>query len=62
MRNQEWIDLLSKEFNVSRTSARDMLHALMKIKRYDNFKRIFNPIEDDHSIKDEDCSANKIGN
>jgi len=44
MTNKEWIDLLSKEFNVSRTSARDMLHALMTIKRYDNFKRSFDPL------------------
>ena len=44
MTNREWIDLLSKEFAVSRTSARDMLHALMTIKRYDNFKRVFDPI------------------
>lgn len=44
MTNREWIDLLSKEFAVSRTSARDMLHALMTIKRYDNFKRMFDPL------------------
>ena len=44
MTNREWIDLLSKEFSVSRTSARDMLHALMTIKRYDNFKRGFDPL------------------
>jgi hypothetical protein len=44
MTNREWIDLLSKEFAVSRTSARDMLHALMTIKRYDNFKRVFDPL------------------
>ena len=44
MTNREWIDLLSKEFAVSRTSARDMLHALMTIKRYDNFKRTFDPL------------------
>ena len=36
--------MLSKEFSVSRTSARDMLHALMTIKRYDNFKRMFDPL------------------
>jgi hypothetical protein len=48
MTNQEWIDLLSKEFNVSRTSARDMLHALMTIKKYDNFKRIFDPLPEPH--------------
>lgn len=46
MTNKEWIDLLSKEFNVSRTSARDMLHAMMTIKRYDNFKRVFDPLPD----------------
>ena len=44
MTNREWIDLLSKEFAVSRTSARDMLHAIMNIKRYDNFKRTFDPL------------------
>lgn len=44
MTNREWIDLLSKEFSVSRTSARDMLHAIMNIKRYDNFKRTFDPL------------------
>ena len=44
MTNKEWIDLLSKQFNVSRTSARDMLHALMTIKGYDNFKRGFDPL------------------
>ena len=46
MTNHEWIDLISKEFSVSRTSARDMLHAMMTIKRYDNFKRTFNPLPD----------------
>lgn len=42
MINKEWIDLLTKEFNVSRTSARDMLHQLMIIKRHDNRKKQFN--------------------
>lgn len=42
MTNKEWLDLLSKEFDVSRTSARDMLHVLMNIKREDNFKKMFN--------------------
>ena len=46
MTNKEWIDFLSNEFSVSRTSARDMLHAMMTIKRYDNFKRTFNPLPD----------------
>lgn len=42
MTNKEWLDLLSKEFNVSRTSARDMLHAMMSIKKEDNLKKAFN--------------------
>ena len=48
MTNREWIDLLSKEFAVSRTSARDMLHALMTIKRYDNFKRTFDSLSEQY--------------
>jgi predicted RNA-binding Zn-ribbon protein involved in translation (DUF1610 family) len=44
MTNREWIDLLSKEFSVSRASARDMLHAIMLIKKHDNFKRAFDPL------------------
>lgn len=43
MTNREWIDLLVKEFNVSRTSAKEMLHAMMSVKKEDNFKRAFNP-------------------
>lgn len=43
MTNKEWIDLLSKEFNVSRTSAKEMLHLMMSVKKEDNFKRLFNP-------------------
>ena len=31
MTNQEWIDLLSVEFSVSRSKARDMLHRLMQM-------------------------------
>lgn len=46
MSNKEWIDLLSKEFNVSRTSAKDMLHQIMTIKRYDNIKKQFNQRRD----------------
>ncbi len=39
--NSEWIDFLSKQFDVSRTSAKDMLHAMMAVKREDNFKKQF---------------------
>ena len=41
MTNSEWIDFLSKEFNISRTSAKEMLHVMMSVKREDNFKKRF---------------------
>jgi len=39
--NAEWKDFLSEQFNISRTSAKDMLHVMMSVKREDNFKRQF---------------------
>lgn len=42
MRNKEWIDFLAYQFDVSRTSAKEMLHCLMCCKREDNFKKQFN--------------------
>ena len=45
MSNKDWIDLLCEQFDISRTSARDMLHEMMKCKKEDNFKRIFNPMQ-----------------
>ncbi len=39
--NSEWIDFLSKQFDISRASAKDMLHAMMSVKREDNFKKQF---------------------
>lgn len=41
MSNKEWVDFLSEQFTVSRTSARQMLHGLMKLKAADNFKKQF---------------------
>lgn len=41
MSNREWVDFLSEQFNVSRTSAREMLHGLMTWKAEDNFKKQF---------------------
>lgn len=32
MSNKEWIDLLAKEFEVSRTVAKTMLHLCMNVK------------------------------
>lgn len=39
MSNKEWVDFLSEQFAVSRTSAREMLHGLMRWKAEDNFKK-----------------------
>jgi hypothetical protein len=40
--NKEWIDFLSDQFDISRTSAREMLHGMMQWKKEDNFKKTFN--------------------
>ena len=40
--NVQWIDFLSDKFNVSRTTAKEMLHALMILKKEDNLKKQFN--------------------
>lgn len=42
MTNKAWIAFLSVQFNISRKSAKDMLHVMMKIKHEDNFKKQFN--------------------
>ena len=47
MSNKDWIDFLCEQFDISRTSARDMLHEMMKCKKEDNSKRIFNPMQKD---------------
>lgn len=39
--NKEWIDLLAAQFDISRTSAKEMLHAMMSVKKEDNFKKQF---------------------
>lgn len=39
--NKEWIDFLITQFDVSRTSAKEMLHGMMKCKTEDNFKKQF---------------------
>lgn len=45
MTNREWILFLAKEWNVSNTSARDMLHCLFLHKKFDDIKKIGNPRE-----------------
>lgn len=39
--NSEWIDFLTEQFDISRTSAKEMLHVMMSVKREDNFKKQF---------------------
>lgn len=39
--NREWKDFLSEQFGVSKTSAKEMLHGMMRWKKEDNFKRQF---------------------
>jgi len=50
MSNKDWIDFLCEQFDISRTSARDMLHGMMKCKKEDNFKRVFNPMRKDGDV------------
>lgn len=42
MTSKEWIDFLVEQFDVSRTSAKEMLHGMMEYKKIDNIKRIGN--------------------
>ena len=42
MTNKEWIDFLSEQFDISRTSAMEMLHGMMQCKKEDNYKKQFN--------------------
>ena len=39
--NAEWVDFLSEQFNISRTSAKEMIHVMMSVKKEDNFKKLF---------------------
>lgn len=41
MTNRQWIDFLSAQFDISRTSAKEMLHGMMQWKKEDNFKKLF---------------------
>lgn len=41
MSNAEWIDFLTEQFDISRTSAKEMLHVMMQVKKEDNFKKQF---------------------
>ena len=39
--NAQWVDFLSTQFDISRTSAKEMLHGMMRWKKEDNFKKQF---------------------
>ena len=47
MSNKEWKEFLSVQFGVSKTTAKNMLHDMMRWKKEDNFKRLFDPIKED---------------
>lgn len=48
MTNRQWIDFLSAQFDISRTSAKEMLHGMMQWKKKeDNFKKLFNGGQDE---------------
>lgn len=47
MTNRQWIDFLSAQFDISRTSAKEMLHGMMQWKKEDNFKKLFNGEQDE---------------
>lgn len=40
MTNREWKDLLAEEFGVSKTCAKEMLHAIMDVKKLKDIRRI----------------------
>lgn len=42
MTNRQWVVFLSEQFDISRTSAKEMLHGMMRWKKEDNFKKMFN--------------------
>lgn len=39
--NRDWINFLVEQFDISRTSAKQMLHVMMRVKWEDNFKKQF---------------------
>jgi hypothetical protein len=45
MSNKQWIDFLVKSWDISRTSAKDMLHVMMSVKKEDNFKKQFSGVK-----------------
>ena len=47
MTNRQWIDFLSVQFDISRTSAKEMLHGMMQWKKEDNFKKLSNGGQDE---------------
>lgn len=44
--NREWMELLSKEWNVSNSTAKEMVHAMHQLKEQDNVKKSFQNIKE----------------
>lgn len=41
MTNSDWKELLAEHWNISKTSAKEMLHGMYQMKAEDNFKKQF---------------------
>ena len=42
MNNAEWISLIASKFKVSRTTAKEMLHAMHAVKKLKNSNKTYN--------------------
>lgn len=51
--NREWMELLSKEWNVSNTTAKEMVHVMHKLKEQDNLKRSLQNPKTEYEIERE---------
>lgn len=57
--NSEWVDFLSEQFTVSRTSAKEMLHVMMSVKKTDNFKKQFSGGKNEKRMKRQDTDTER---
>lgn len=61
MNNIQWIDLLSKEWEVSRTVAKEMLHNMYLLKRIDTLNKDTNNKIKDY-VKRDIATCNEVSN
>lgn len=59
--NREWKEFLAEQFGVSKATAKEMLHGMMRWKKEDNFKRTFNPRKDKPQLDCKACRHNESG-